>query len=323
MEDELPKNGKEKPFQCDICHRFYATATTLKVHRTLHHTTGKRELCDHCGASFHTRGQLKIHRRVHTGEKPYKCDECGKSFPYRESLITHSTVHTRIKPFLCVVCNASFSCIGNLLKHRRARANKCGLENVPIRHIGPRPNKRSKLLHELSDPVDKIFRCKLCPQEYTTLYLMARHLERLHNVTLDRARDRLQYVKNTTKQEKRYRCKYCDRTYVNATCLKRHILKHEQDGLFLHKCSCCDRYFKTEQETHQHQQDAHRDRLECKICAKTFAKPDQMLRHKRYAHSSDGKDRCKYICAQCGKNFPSRITLSDHERAECGKAPIY
>uniref|UniRef100_A0A182T0C2 C2H2-type domain-containing protein n=1 Tax=Anopheles maculatus TaxID=74869 RepID=A0A182T0C2_9DIPT len=185
------------------------------------------------------------------------------------------------------------------------------------------PFFRCSMLHELSDPVGKIFRCKLCPQEYTTLYLMARHLERLHNVTLERARDKLQYVKNTTKQEKRYRCKYCDKTYVNTTYLKRHLLKHEKNGHLLYKCCCCDRYFKTEEETHQHELDTHRDRLECKICEKTFAKPDLALRHKRYAHASDGKDRTKYICPQCGKKFLSRITLSDHERAECGKTPIY
>ncbi|XP_050072298.1 zinc finger protein 664-like [Anopheles maculipalpis] len=238
LEDDQPKNGKEKPFQCDICNRFYATAITLKVHR-LRHATGKRELCDLCGASFHTRGQLKIHRRVHTGEKPYKCN---------------------------------------------------------VSHI----------------------EC-----EYTTLYLMARHIERLHNVTLDRARDKLQYAKNTTQKEKRYRCKYCDKMYVSTACLKKHILKHDQDGVLLHKCSCCDRYFKTEDETHQHEQDQHRDRFVCKICKKSFTKPNLRLRHEQYAHKSNGKDRSKYVCPQCGRKFPSRVTLSDHERAECGKAPIY
>ncbi|XP_049284210.1 zinc finger protein 665-like isoform X1 [Anopheles funestus] len=533
VEDDLPKNGAEKRFQCDICNRFYATPITLKVHRLLH-TTGKTELCDFCGASFQTRGQLKIHRRVHTGEKPYKCNQCDKSFPYRESLITHSTVHTRIKPFLCVVCNSRFSCIGNLLKHRRLRPEKCGLDSIPIRHIGPRPNKKTmpslsdrqdkemetkllqevpqpnqttcatdefvsnktidecqieantdstsfklptdtdtsaeqgfvkgeefledneaidhdrlfldaeepnhsiiengakfiettneaniasdteysspsatsacqnnqrcssttperensvdkisdnnekelweyvniepdessdssttaktpkngnkrqnkkqtfdslelfldepdeesiqeeqeqlKLLHDLSEPVDSLFRCKLCPQQYTTLYLMARHLERLHNVTLDRARNKLQYVQNTTKHERRYRCNYCDQKYVNPTCLKKHILKHGPDGRLMCKCSCCDEYFMTQEEAHQHALDQHRDRLECEVCQKLFKKPEQVLRHTRYSHSTERKARNKYMCSQCSKKFPSKIALSDHERAECGKSPIY
>ncbi|XP_053663345.1 zinc finger protein 845-like [Anopheles marshallii] len=518
MEDDLSKNGTEKRFQCDICNRFYATPVTLKVHRLLH-TTGKTELCDVCGARFKTRGQLKIHRRVHSGEKPYKCNECDKSFPYRESLITHSTVHTRIKPFLCVVCNARFSCIGNLLKHRKVRPTKCGLDSIPIRHIGPRPNKKTmpsltdrhdketqpkrrpkvtsphkttdpvdeiesdcvievfqdeafssseqddetsnfpthaspeqifakeeeflegdenisydhlyvdkesitekehniietsegktniahdsnnsaqegensvhtvsdndekgkweyvhvepdqssdlstgakshknsnkrqrkqqsfesleqlldmaneesfrqeqqqlKLLHDLSEPigtVDELYRCKLCPQQYTTQYLMARHLERLHSVPLDRARHKLQYVKNTTKSERRYRCKYCDQTYVNRTCLGKHILKHGPEGCLICKCACCDVYFGTQEETRQHELEQHRDRLECKVCQKLFKKPDQVLRHTRYAHGSAAKDRNQYLCSQCSKNFPSRIALSDHERGGCGKSPIY
>uniref|UniRef100_A0A182LRR0 C2H2-type domain-containing protein n=1 Tax=Anopheles culicifacies TaxID=139723 RepID=A0A182LRR0_9DIPT len=288
VEDDFPKNGTEKRYQCDICNRFYATPVTLKVHRLLH-TSDKTELCDFCGASFKTRGQLKIHKRVHTGEKPYKCNECDKSFPYRESLITHSTVHTRIKPFLSI----------------------------------QQEHEQLKLLRDLSEPIDEFYRCKLCPQQYTTLYLMARHLERLHSVKLDRARNKLQYIKNTTKHDRRYRCKYCDQTYVNPTCLQKHLLKHGPDGCLRWKCSCCDEYFMTQDETSLHELEQHRDRLECKVCQKLFKKPDQLLRHTRYKHSTNGKDRNKYMCAQCSKNFPSKIALSDHERAECGTSPIY
>lgn len=52
---------------------------------------------------------------------------CGKGFCHRQSLITHSTLHTGIKPFQCESCGSSFSCIGNLLKHRKTRADTCGL----------------------------------------------------------------------------------------------------------------------------------------------------------------------------------------------------
>lgn len=29
------------------------------------------------------------------------------------------------------------------------------------------------------------------------------------------------------------------------------------------------------------------------------------------------------MCPQCGKNFTSKVALSDHERAKCGTSPIY
>uniref|UniRef100_A0A182NTV7 C2H2-type domain-containing protein n=1 Tax=Anopheles dirus TaxID=7168 RepID=A0A182NTV7_9DIPT len=330
--------------------------------------------------------------------------ECDKSFSYRESLITHSTVHTNIKPFVCTVCSARFSCIGNLLKHRKVRRNKCGVENVPIKPSESRPNKknasdptssisssskatelykivasnekgfknhpepseapelnsidgdeswehseiaeaeaneitpRSRLLKqnekrlqqqlgtlgELSEPRDDCYRCKLCPQQYTTQYLMARHLEQTHGVPLDCAREKLQYVKNTTKRETKYRCQYCDQSYVNAIRLAKHIPKHGPEGRLRYKCPCCEQHFETVAQAQQHARDEHRNRLECDRCRKPFTKPQCLQRHVRYAHGTAKASRKpRHMCARCGKSFLSLTALSDHERADCGSAPIY
>lgn len=41
--------------------------------------------------------------------------------------MTHASIHTGIKRIECKCCGARFSCHSNLIKHRRARADSCGL----------------------------------------------------------------------------------------------------------------------------------------------------------------------------------------------------
>lgn len=134
------KCGTEKKHKCSECNSLYLTQASLNAHM-IKHVGEKSHLCNYCGASFLNKGQLKVHERMHTGEKPYKCNQCDKAFAHRESLITHSTTHSGIKPYHCSYCGSRFSCIGNLLKHRRARPDTCGLpQHCLTNKIVPRPN---------------------------------------------------------------------------------------------------------------------------------------------------------------------------------------
>ncbi|XP_055593158.1 zinc finger protein 665-like isoform X1 [Uranotaenia lowii] len=118
--------GTQKRFKCETCGQRYLSQASLNAH-SIKHQADTGILCNYCGASFNNKGQLKVHERTHTGEKPYKCTQCDKAFAHRESLITHSTTHSGVKPYHCSYCDNRFSCIGNLLKHRRARPDTCGL----------------------------------------------------------------------------------------------------------------------------------------------------------------------------------------------------
>uniref|UniRef100_A0A8D8FTS5 Zinc finger protein 557 n=1 Tax=Culex pipiens TaxID=7175 RepID=A0A8D8FTS5_CULPI len=132
--------GTDKKHECEECHQRYLTLASLNAHM-IKHAGIKSHLCNFCGASFLNKGQLKVHVRMHTGERPYKCNQCDKAFAHRESLITHSTTHSGIKPYYCSYCQSRFSCIGNLLKHRRARADTCGLpQYCQTNKIAARPN---------------------------------------------------------------------------------------------------------------------------------------------------------------------------------------
>merc|ERR1712129_360149 len=61
MQRNRTKIKKEKPFQCDICHK-----------------------------RFRVKYNRKVHRRIHTGEKPYKCTSCNKMFTSKTGLNSHN-----------------------------------------------------------------------------------------------------------------------------------------------------------------------------------------------------------------------------------------
>lgn len=156
------KCGTEKSHTCSFCQAKFLNQYTLKTHIQIH-VGKKNSLCGYCPASFLSHGQLIIHERSHTKDKPHTCSICNKSFSHRESLVTHSSVHTGIKPYICECneiaqniqswiklcvwslgecCSSQFSCVGNLIKHRKARPETCGLSKYSNRKCAPRASTK-------------------------------------------------------------------------------------------------------------------------------------------------------------------------------------
>jgi KRAB domain-containing zinc finger protein len=150
-------------------------------------------------------------------------------------------------------------------------------------------------------------------------------LKEEHNITLN-----IELVKNTRStvrhfnRDRRYNCQYCDRSYIGLASLSKHTALHGTSGTLIHKCSCCTKYFATEEGAEAHQLQEHLEKLECQFCQKRFKDPDATNAHIRHSHS-DQKDLKKnyFMCNMCGKNFNSRTAVSDHERSNCGQTPLY
>ena len=85
---ETNKNeGKkvENNFQCEKCHKYFATKNTLSKHTIVVHLGVKNFHCQICEISFVQKHELKSHvRKIHPkdGEVPefFYCDQCSKQF---------------------------------------------------------------------------------------------------------------------------------------------------------------------------------------------------------------------------------------------------
>ncbi|XP_045503658.1 zinc finger protein 391-like [Colias croceus] len=90
-------SGSERPrkFQCPYsnCNRSFATKHSLLVHIAHTHRTERPHQCDICMKGFATMSGLKIHKISHTANKEVTCETCNKKLSNKRVLQKHMKVH--------------------------------------------------------------------------------------------------------------------------------------------------------------------------------------------------------------------------------------
>lgn len=83
-----PKRRNDR-FKCDTCSKCFRDSYILRRHQVVH--TGEKPYnCDLCDKGFATKSNLDSHKRSrHSGLKPYPCGSCGKYFARKEQVTQH------------------------------------------------------------------------------------------------------------------------------------------------------------------------------------------------------------------------------------------
>ncbi|CAB1422806.1 unnamed protein product [Pleuronectes platessa] len=162
----------EKPFQCNVCGRYFSQAGNLQTHLR-RHSGEKPYICELCGKSFTASGDVHRHKVVHTGEKPHLCDICGRGFNNLSNLKEHKRTHATDKTFTCDQCGKSFNTHRKLLKHK-------------TRHAGEKPHSCATCgkcfvgsgdlqRHIRSHTGEKPYICNACGKSFTRSAMLRRH----------------------------------------------------------------------------------------------------------------------------------------------------
>lgn len=92
--DEKPRTKQDKnlisrPFQCDLCSKFYASKMGLKKHILSLHFKKFEYRCSTCSKKFSEKASVKRHQIVHVKEKNFECKSCGMKFASLQYLKGH------------------------------------------------------------------------------------------------------------------------------------------------------------------------------------------------------------------------------------------
>ena len=113
---------------CEICGFMAATRATLKNHLDGHLELGERKKkktvvyeCNICHKKYAQASSLEVHKRIHANIRRYCCSICNKQFVQSHSLTVHMRVHNGSKPYRCYICGAQYTQSYPLTLHKRKK----------------------------------------------------------------------------------------------------------------------------------------------------------------------------------------------------------
>lgn len=120
----IPKNHREKPFECDICSRRYCSLKIMRRHKIIAHLNDADRITCHCGKSFRSQTHYRNHiKHVHQREEfEMPCKLCNKILTSSTALKQHIRIfHTEggQNNFMCNLCGRRYNSKGDLNTHTR------------------------------------------------------------------------------------------------------------------------------------------------------------------------------------------------------------
>ena len=234
--------------------------------------------------------------------------------------------------FTCLICNVKFINSKELKSHRVNEHKDIPL----VQYVGPRKESIQRPKYQDRPEETKRKTCEQCGANVVA-QVFRDHMrihENINHYKCDVCHIQLTTLKGFRKHKLIHTRKEGDQNFVCEVCgkgfwykphLKVHMKVHT--GLrpnFKCKCGICHKEFISESQYNKHRKE-HQSELNivCKICGKSFSRPQYLKIHQIKTHFKDCKEDsyignddsdCSYSCQYCEKVFRQKITLKEHEK---------
>ncbi|XP_045456279.1 myoneurin-like [Melitaea cinxia] len=157
-----------------------------------------------------------------------------------------------------------------------------------------------------NESADKSFQCHLCRKWYSTRVTLKIHRRVHQNKGGGNSRSR-------TRSSDRYECDCCNETFNRREKLWEHKAEVHRGSMTV-RCEVCRKCFEDDAELAAHDRTHTADERagRCSECGASFARYEQLRRHRTHAHGAAPAPRLPHACAQCGKRFSHAHSLTRH-----------
>lgn len=304
-------------FDCPQCHRWFPSASSLRVHRMWHGIhkkklwtqgqpiTGNVYTCDICSHETSSRATHHNHIQTHKDQKlqnqvegqeqrSFRCEECGKCFSRMSAMISHQLNHPKRKPFSCPDCASSYSHRSGLYNHKK---------NCPAQKVHDDISVTKKVFNPKKTLLGpKIYHCEQCGKGFWSLGAYSHHKQSQTQCADLRERKGLTAssypVNGHLRTKVRVACPVCGRKFRHKGIMKSHMRKHENGN---HKCELCSRSFRLFTSLLRHQ-----------VVHTAQVLPPPI---KSFQHQVEQVKKNTYSCPDCGKLFSRAKALQFHMKS--------